>query len=146
MTRQRSALSRTVQALRELALRYPEAQEGIACAGTSAERRTVTARNKAFLFLGVDNVMLKLRESLAEAASLAAEEPSRYKVGAHGWVTASLSEDGAPPLSLLEKWVDESYRLVANKQREAPSPTRKPPTATKKTARKKAARKKTASP
>jgi hypothetical protein len=105
-----------MQALRRFALRYPEAQEGVACEGTAAEKRTVKVRNKAFLFLGPADVMLKLGESAAEAAELASKEPSRYKVGAHGWVTVKFAADESPPLDVLKRWIDESYRLLAPNQ------------------------------
>jgi hypothetical protein len=105
-----------MQALRRLALQYPEAQEGIACAGTPAEKSTVKVRNKAFLFLGPADMMVKLRDSVAEAAELAAKEPGRYKVGAPGWVTVKFGDGETPPLDLLAKWIDESYRLLAPKQ------------------------------
>jgi hypothetical protein len=104
-----------IEELRRFALGYPEAREGLSCAGTALEKRTVNARTKAFLFLGQADVMVKLGASLPEAAELAAREPGRYKVGVHGWVTVVLGE-GEPPLALLERWVDESYRLVAGKQ------------------------------
>ena len=110
MARQ-SQTGEVLEALLRLALRYPEAQQGIACAGTAAEKRTIKARNKAFLFLGTAEAMLKLRDSLAEATGLAAKEPGLCKVGANGWVTVKIG-DGAPPLDLLERWVDESYRLL----------------------------------
>jgi predicted DNA-binding protein (MmcQ/YjbR family) len=101
--------------IRAFALRYPEARDGVSCARTALEKRTVNARNKAFVFLGAADVMMKLGDSLAEAAERAGREPGRYKVGAHGWVTVGLDAD-PPPRALLERWVDESYRLVAGKQ------------------------------
>jgi predicted DNA-binding protein (MmcQ/YjbR family) len=127
-------MSDPAKSLRELALRYPEAQEGVSCAGTALEKPTVMVRNKAFLFLGKADVMVKLRDSLADAARLAEKEPGRYKAGAHGWVTVTFSDGKAPPLELLEKWIDESYRAIANK-----------PTAKKTAARKTAAKKTAAS-
>jgi YjbR len=117
-----------MNALLKLALRYPEAQEGIACQGTAAEKRTVKARNKAFLFVGPTNAMVKLRESLAEAAELASKDPNRYKVGALGWVTVTFGSDGSPPLDVLERWIDESYRLLMPSQLVALLPLRGPPT------------------
>jgi hypothetical protein len=130
------------QALRGIALRYPEAQEGVSCT-----RSAFKARNKAFLFMGVEDhsydVMLKLRESQAEAARLASKEPGRYKVGVHGWVTATFRRDDAPPLDVLERWIDESYRAIANKELVARLPARGLPTAktTAKGAAKSAAKK-----
>lgn len=103
-----------IEALRNQALRYPEAVAGIACAGTALEKTTVKARDKAFLFLGAADAMVKLGPSLAEATELATWEPERFKVGAHGWVTATF-QDGSPLPEVLERWIDESYRLVAPK-------------------------------
>jgi hypothetical protein len=120
-----------VSTLRELALKYPETEEGIACAGTALEKRTIKVRNKAFLFLGKADVMLKLRDSLTEAAKLAAKAPDVYKAGANGWVTVKLDAGASPSLDVLARWIDESYRLLAPKQLTAvlPAtglPTRKP--------------------
>lgn len=107
--------SKPMQALRQVALRYPEAEEGGVCT-----RRAFKARNKAFLFMGMDdrsyNVMVKLCEALAEAAQRAVAEPKNYKVGAHGWVTATFAHDQSSPPGLLERWIDESYRLLVPKQ------------------------------
>jgi hypothetical protein len=100
--------------LRKLALRHPDVEEGVACAGTALEKRTVKARKKAFVFLGVGDIMLKLRESLPEATRCTAREPARYKVGANGWVKATFTDDEPPVFDLLEKWIAESYRLVVN--------------------------------
>ena len=96
--------------------------EGVSCEGTSLEKRTVKAHNKAFVFLGVADVMVKLRASLPEAARLAKKEPARYKAGARGWVTARLNGNEGPPLALLERWIDESYHLVVD--RPAPKKSR----------------------
>ena len=100
-----------MQALRNLALKYPGTEEGVACEGTSLEKRTIKAGGKAFLFLGPRDAMLKLRDSLPEATRLASKEPGRYKVGGSGWVTVTLAEP--VPLDVLKRWIDESYRLLA---------------------------------
>jgi hypothetical protein len=112
MSRQKTRVSAPMKALRRAALRHPDTHEGVSCEGTSLEKRTVKAHNKAFVFLGVADVMVKLRESLPEAKRLARKEPDRYRAGAHGWVKASLAEDEEPLLSLLVRWIDESYRLM----------------------------------
>jgi hypothetical protein len=112
-----------MEALRKFALRYPEAEEGIACEGTEVESRTVKVRNKAFVFLGKTDVRLKLRDSLSEAAELAAKEPDCYNVGAPGWVKATFRPGQSPPAGLLERWIDESYRLLAPKQLVASLPS-----------------------
>src|SRR5947209_8199382 len=107
-----------MKTLRKLALKYPEVEEGIACKGTVVECATFKARGKAFLFLARTNLRLKLGESLAEAVALAAKEPGRYEVGAHGWIKVTIGDDPLP-LDVLTRWIDESYRLLA--QRGAPT-------------------------
>jgi hypothetical protein len=116
MTRSTHSESGLMQTLRLFALRYPEAEEGIACQGTALECSTFKAGNKAFLFLGAAELRLKLGDSLAEAARHAAKSPELYAVGAHGWVKVMLPKDQAPPPGLLERWIDESYRLLAPKK------------------------------
>ena len=127
MTRQTHTESGPVRALRRIALRYPEAEEG-----TSCSKSAFKARNKAFLFVGMDdgsyNAMVKLRESLAEAAKLATKAPNRYAVGGHGWVKVTFGHDESPPPGLLERWIDESYRLLVHKQLVAMLPERGLPT------------------
>ncbi len=134
--------SEPMDALRKIASKYPEAEEGIACEGTAAECRTVKARNKAFLFLGETHVMLKLRESLDEAASYAAREPGCCKVGAQGWVKLTFGDGASPPLEVLKRWIDESYRLIAPSQLVALLPGGKPTALAEKKAPKKANQKK----
>jgi len=105
-----------VDELSRRALRLPGAAEDIACAGTSLECRTITAGGKTFLFLPKTEIRLKLRDSLPEAEALAAAEPETYRVGAHGWVTIRLSIAEAaadPALDRLERWLVESFRLIA---------------------------------
>ena len=103
-----------MKSLREIALRYPEVEEGTSCG-----KRAFRARDKAFLFVGVDagswNAMFKLGASLPEAARLAKKKPGRYAVGGHGWVKATFGADDSPPAGLLERWIDESFRLLAPK-------------------------------
>lgn len=96
-----------MDALRVLALSYPEAEEGISCPGTALETPTVQVRKKAFRFLGKDHVRLKLRESLPEAVACAGCE-----AGSHGWVKVDAA--GADALrEALMRWVEESYRTLA---------------------------------
>lgn len=114
MTRQTHTGSSPLQELRRVALSYPETEEGIVCT-----RSAFKARNKAFVFMGSDektyNVMLKLRGSLAEAATLAAKMPEHFAVGGHDWVTVTLDLNESPPPGLLERWIDESFRLLIPK-------------------------------
>ncbi len=122
----------TVVALRKLALRHPDAEEGVACEVTAVEKRTVKAGKKAFVFLGVSDVMLKLAESLPEARRLASKDPS-YRVGANGWVKATFGDGASPPLDLLAKWIDESHRLAAGgaEKKTTPKPAKKKPAPSK---------------
>lgn len=100
--------------IKRRALSYPEAEEGLACPGTSLETPTVQVRKKAFLFLAADHLRLKLREALPEAEQLAAAHPERCEVGRHGWVKLFLSP--TPDPALLERWLDDSYRALAPKK------------------------------
>ena len=97
-------------------MRYPEAEEGIACKGTAIECSVFKAKKKSFLFVGAREIRLKLKESLPEAARLASKEPARYEAGSQGWIKVKLDTNEAPPLDLLEQWIDESYRTIAGKR------------------------------
>lgn len=102
--------------LADAALRYPGANEDVACAGTALEKRSFKAKDKAFLFLGTKDAMLKLGESLSEADALSAGDPQACKVGAHGWVTITLACAQQLSKEQLLRWLEESYRLVAPKK------------------------------
>jgi hypothetical protein len=106
------AKSKTEQALRKIAIRYPGAEEGIACKGTKVESPTFMVGKRAFLFVNSTVARLRLGESQKSAAKLAAKEPNRYNVGAGGWSKISYGENDVLPLDLLAKWVDESYRSM----------------------------------
>src|SRR5262249_53302600 len=101
-----------LQALRTAALKLPDVEEGIACKGTAIECSTFKVSGTAFRFLAAANIRVKLKESLAEAARLAAKAPERYEVGAHGWVKVTFGDDAQLPLDTLQKWIDESYRQM----------------------------------
>lgn len=116
MARQRNAEEGRHQTLRKFALRYPEAEEGIACKDTALECSAFKARKKTFFFLGHTDAKVKLGASLGEAAKLAAKEPDRYQVGSSGWVSIKFGADAPPPLDVLERWIDESYRLLVHKK------------------------------
>ncbi len=120
MAKNTTATKDVLQVLRRVALGYPQAELGVACPGTALESSTVKARDKAFLFMsGVGpsyTVRLKLCQSQSEAMQLAATEPGRYKVGAHGWTTISFSDSEPPPIELMKRWIDESYRAIADKK------------------------------
>jgi hypothetical protein len=100
-----------MQALRSFALKLPETETGIACAGTAVECETVKVGGKAFLFLGKPILRLKLKESIAEAEGFAS-----CKLGAGGWTAIDSSGDDVPALAVLKRWVEESYGLQAPKK------------------------------
>jgi hypothetical protein len=120
-------------ALRAIAMSLPDVEEGVACKGTPIEKRTFKAKKKAFLFLGVRDAMVKLSDSVAGATKLAAKHPTRYKVGSNGWTTAMFGEGMDAPLDLLERWIDESYRVVTSSKSKSKSKS-KPAAKNKKTA------------
>jgi len=95
-------------ALRKFALDLEGAEEGIACAGTAIESRTIKVGGKAFLFLGAKDIRLKLTASIAAAKKLAKKNADLYTVGAGGWTKIALGGK-EPPLALLEGWALESY-------------------------------------
>src|SRR5690348_7131380 len=100
-------------ALRKLALRHDDVEEGIACPGTAMERHTMKAGKKAFLFFGAGDAMVKLDASLAEAKRLAKSEPKRYRAGANGWVKVTFSPEAPPAMDVLARWIAESHALIA---------------------------------
>ena len=96
--------------IRLKASKYPNVGEGTSCTQSSFK-----TGGKAFLFVGEQGgrykAMFKLKESKAEAASLAKEQPKDFQVGSGIWVTARFSSDKPLPKKLWQKWLDESYRL-----------------------------------
>jgi hypothetical protein len=99
-------------ALRDVALRLPGVEEGVACEGTALESRTFKVNKKAFLFVRPASVMLKLEGSADEARRLASQD-SRYRIGAGGWVTVTPGAGKTPPVALMKRWIAESHRLFA---------------------------------
>ena len=104
--------SKPMIAIRKLALGYPEVEETDSCV-----HRAFKARGKSFVFLGMKDetysVRLKLKDSLDEAESLAAESPENFDVGMHGWTLVTFPHSRSPPRGLMKRWIDESFRLLA---------------------------------
>ena len=99
--------------LREFALSLPESSPD-----TPWGEDVVKVRGKIFVFLGGSTsklVTVKLDESNAHALSIEGAEPTRYGLGASGWVNVPLRADGIT-IALLREWVEESYRIVAPKR------------------------------
>lgn len=103
-----------IEGLRALALSFPEVVEGDSCV-----KRSFKARKKGFLYLGENkdgyNVMVKLGPSIEEARDLASARPDTWSVGKGGWAILKFAPSERPPAGLLERWIDESYRLQAPK-------------------------------
>lgn len=104
---------RLMAQLRDAAMSHPEVSEGIACAGTPIESRTLKVGRSAFVFLRSGQARLKLADSLPEAIRLQELEPGHYQVGSKGWVKVNWSVEHTPPLPVLKGWIAESYRLMA---------------------------------
>ena len=96
--------------LRKKALSYPGATEDHPWGETA-----IKVNGKVFIFLGEDSAGFKLPKSRDMAHDLPFAEPTHYGLGKHGWVTAHLRPKEKPPLDLIRKWIDESYRAVAPK-------------------------------
>ncbi len=114
------------EALRKLALKYPEANEGVVC-----DKSSFKAGKKGFFFMGVHgdafDIKVKLDASLPEAEQLVAKDGDTYGVGGAGWTSATFTGGKTPPKGLMEKWIDESYRLLAPKKLVAQLPDTGPP-------------------
>ena len=98
--------------LRGLALSFPQTREDFPWG-----ERVVKVRNKVFLFLGREDDGLSLTVKLPGSATFALDlpfvEPTGYGLARCGWVTARFGPRARPPLELLLRWVEESYRAVA---------------------------------
>lgn len=95
------------------ALAYPGAWEDHPWGETVAKVKT-----KVFVFFGKPSgggfgLSVKLPHSRTFALGLDWAEPTGYGLGKAGWVTATFPPSARPPLDVLRKWIDESYRAVA---------------------------------
>lgn len=110
-----AASNPVLDALREMALAMPNAEEGVSC-----NNATFQVGGKNFFFLGMqkDQVLLrfKLVDSLEEAQDLAKKDAARYQAGKGGWVTVRLAPTARLPKQRLAKWIRESYRTLVPKK------------------------------
>ena len=97
--------------LRKKALKYPGATEDHPWGETA-----IKVNGKVFVFLGEDGASFKLPHSRDMAHDLPFAEPTHYGLGKHGWVSAHFDGKKKPSITLLEAWLDESYRAVAPKK------------------------------
>jgi predicted DNA-binding protein (MmcQ/YjbR family) len=110
--------------LKAFALAYPEAWEDHPWGET-----VIKVRAKIFLFLHLDGEGLRLSVKLTRSREFALEypftSPTGYGLGRSGWVTASFAPRQAPPLDVLQAWIEESYRAIAPKKLSAALPERR---------------------
>jgi predicted DNA-binding protein (MmcQ/YjbR family) len=99
-------------ALLKHALSYPGAFEDHPWGET-----VVKVKKKIFIFLGKPDDGLSLSVKLPESGTFALgldwTEPTGYGLGKAGWVSARFAARRKPPIDVLCKWIDESYRAVA---------------------------------
>jgi predicted DNA-binding protein (MmcQ/YjbR family) len=102
-------------ALRETGMGYPEVTEEFPWG-----HRTLKVKGKAFVFLTLTgeglSMSVKLPQSNGAALMLPFVQPTGYGLGKSGWVSANFGARDTPPLDMLRKWLDESYRAVAPKK------------------------------
>lgn len=98
--------------LLKFALAYPGAWEDHPWGETVAKVKT-----KVFVFFGMSDEGLSLSVKLPDSGTFALgldwTEPTHYGLGKSGWVTSRFPARAKPPLDVLKKWIDESYRAVA---------------------------------
>lgn len=133
-------MTKPIDALRALGTAHSGVKAGVACKGTAMERHTLKVKDKAFLFFGASDALVKLAGSLAEAKRLEKQAPEKYRAGANGWVKIMFSAEEPPALDVLERWIAESYATIGAVKK----PAAKKPPARKPHARKPAAKKRSA--
>jgi hypothetical protein len=103
------------ETIRTHAMTFPETTEGSSCVN-----RAFKAGGKNFVFVGEKeyetNMRLKLGDSIPEIAKLAKTDPDRWQVGKGGWALLRFDPDNPPPNDDLERWITESFRLLAPKK------------------------------
>ena len=102
-------------ALREAGMGYPEVTEEFPWG-----HRTLKVKGKAFVFLTLTgeglSMSVKLPQSNGAALMLPFVQPTGYGLGKSGWVSANFGARDTPPLDMLHRWLEESYRAVAPKK------------------------------
>lgn len=124
-----------VEALRKIALTYPEAYEE-----SPWGERVTKVKGKIFLFIGERDGGVGLSVKLPTSGKAVLKEkfaaPTGYGLGKAGWVTATFAAGEAVPEARVAAWIDESYRAVAPKklvaQIGAKAPAPSPPRGTAK--------------
>ncbi len=101
--------------IRDHAMSFPQAEEGSSCVN-----RAFKAGGKNFAFLGEKesecNLRLKLDGSIPDAKKRAKADGRNWDFGDHGWTMLRFPPDDPPPMAELERWVTESFMLLAPKK------------------------------
>lgn len=102
--------------LRDFAMAYPGATEDFPWG-----HRAIKVNKKAFIFMATDDdgrwgLSVKLPVTGGMALSLPFCEPTGYGMAKYGWVSVTLNGKKKPPLELVKKFIDESYRAIAPKR------------------------------
>lgn len=104
--------------VRLYALSLPEAYEDFPWGESVAK-----VNKKVFVFLGRSGnppegfgCAVKLPESGQAVLALPFTEPCGYGLGKSGWVSVQFRKAEAPPVEMLQQWIDESWRAVAPKK------------------------------
>ena len=102
-------------ALSKYAATFPEAYEDHPWGET-----VYKVKGKVFVFLGKGESGFGMSAKLPRSAMLALDlpfaKPTGYGLGKSGWVTAQFGAKDKPPLDILRRWIEESYRAVAPKK------------------------------
>jgi predicted DNA-binding protein (MmcQ/YjbR family) len=112
-----SEIARARIDLLDYALGFPGAYEDHPWGET-----VVKVNKKIFVFLGCEDpqggmgISAKLPTSGADAMELPFAKPTGYGLGKSGWVSARFEFGDRPPVDLLKRWIDESFRAVAPKR------------------------------
>lgn len=107
-------LRKDAERIRKYAMSFPETQEDHPW-GESAFK----VKKKTFVFMSLKetgiSISFKLNESLFNALALPFTQPTPYGLGKSGWVTVTLPTDRDIPTSIIDKWIEESFRQIAPK-------------------------------
>ena len=105
-----------VKELRAFGLRYP----GAHIKSPWPDHADLAVNDKTFAYLSIEGrpfgISCKLPQSSDAALMLPFAKPAGYGLGKSGWVQAEFGPGDVPPVELLKKWIDESYRAQAPKK------------------------------
>lgn len=116
MARKKHAHHEALMRLRAFGLTYPGTHTKSPWPGHA----DLAVNDKTFVYLSVEGAPLAISCKLPSSSGLALTmpncSPTPYGLGKSGWVTATFADDETPPVELLERWIDESYRAQAPKR------------------------------